>query len=168
MQQSMPLPVAARHTAAGWRRAQLRILMCVAMAAFTSAAVAQPHETSRGDLVLRASTVASASLNPATAAQHGIEVSPRRSVLNVVVMRGAARKTVAAEVTATSRTLAGLSQDIRMDRVLANGYVSYIGSYDFLPGEVVDFKIRARPLQPVKGRPLSLSFRERMRKSATP
>ena len=118
--------------------------------------------------MLRASTTASASLNAATAARHGIEVSPRRAVLNVVVMRGAARETIAADVTATSRTLAGLSQDIRMERVLANGYVSCIGSYDFLPGEVVDFKIRARPLQPANGRPLSPSFRERMRTSATP
>lgn len=144
-------PSALRRCAAG---------LLLAMAGFSVAA--QVHETRRGDLVLRGSTIASDRINPATASRHGIEPSPTRGVLNVVVMRGAKGGTIAAEVKATSLSLAGVRQDIEMREVRANGRISYMGSYDLLPREVVDFEISARPLRPANSQPLQLKFRDRM------
>lgn len=125
-------------------------------------ATAQVHEARRGDLLLRSSTVASERINPATASRHGIEPSPTRGVLNVVLMRGRNGRTIAAEVSASSTNLAGVRQEIEMREVRANDRISYMGTYDFLPREVVDFEITARPLLPEKSRPISLKYRDRM------
>lgn len=49
-----------------------------------------------------------------------------------------------------------------MRAVRENGRVSYMGTYDVLPREVLDLEVRARPLQPPKSRELVLRYRERM------
>lgn len=126
------------------------------------AAAAQPREIRRGDLVLRSSTVSSERVDPAAASRHGIEPAANRALLNVVLIRGKAGKTIPAEVTASARNLAGVSQKIEMLEVRENERVSYVGTYEFLPREVIEFKIEARPLQPPNSRPLTLSYRERM------
>lgn len=148
----------------GWhcRPAWFRISAGLFLATAAFCALAQVHEARRGDLVLRSSTVASDRINPATAGKHGIEPSPTRGVLNVTVLRGPDGRTVPAEVAASSVNLAGIRQDIEMREVRADGRVSYVGSYDFLPREVIDFEITARPLRPANSRPLSLKYRDRM------
>lgn len=144
----------------GWLSS--RFLPAMLLAAIAFAAAAQPREVSRGDLVLRSSTVASELIDAATAARHGIEPAANRAVLNVVLLRGPKREPVAAEVTAFSRNLAGVRQEIGMKEVRENERVSYVGSYQFLPKEVLDFEITAKPLRPQEARPLTLSYRERM------
>ncbi len=141
-----------------------RVRICAGLLLATAAfcAVAQVHEARRGELVLRSSTVASDRINPATASKHGIEPFPTRGVLNVTVLRGRNGKTVPAEVAASSINLAGVRQDIEMREVRAGDRVSYVGSYDFLPREVIDFEITARPLWPANSRPLTLKYRDRM------
>jgi hypothetical protein len=49
-----------------------------------------------------------------------------------------------------------------MKEVRTKDRVSYMGTYDFLPREVVDFEVVATPLRPEKSRPLSLKYRDRM------
>ncbi len=144
----------------GWLTSRFAHAMLLAGMAF--AAAAQPHEVSRDDLVLRSSTVASERIDPAAAARHGIERSPTRAVLNVVLLRGPKRETIAAQVTASSRNLAGVRRQIDLKEVRENERVSYVGSYEFLPKEVIDFEITAKPLRPEQSRPLKLSYRERM------
>jgi hypothetical protein len=126
------------------------------------AAAAQPREVRRGDLVLRSSTVSSERIAAETASRHGIEPAPNRAVLNVVLMRGKNRQTIPAEVTASSRNLAGVRQKIDMREVRENERISYIGAYEFLPWEAIDIEIQAKPLRPAKSRPLALRYRERM------
>lgn len=145
---------------AGWLFTHFLPAMLLAALAF--AAAAQPREARRGDLVLRSSTVASERIDAATAARHGIEPAANRAVLNVVLLRGPKRQPVAAEVTASSRNLAGVRQEIGMKEVREGGRVSYVGSYEFLPKEVLDIEITAKPLRPDEARPLTLSYRERM------
>lgn len=145
---------------AGWLSSRFLPAMLLAAAAF--AAEAQPREARRGDLVLRSSTVASERIDAATAARHGIRPAANRAVLNVVLLRGPKREPVAAEVTALARNLAGVRQKIEMREVRENRRVSYVGSYEFLPKEVLDIEITAKPLRPEEARPLTLSYRERM------
>jgi Domain of unknown function (DUF4426) len=144
----------------GWLAS--RLVPAMLLGGLACAAAAQPREVTRGDLVLRSSTVASERIDPATASRHGIEPSPNRAVLNVVLLRGPKREPVPAEVTALSRNLAGVRRDIELKEVRENERVSYVGSFEFLPKEVIDIEITARPVQPDQARPLTLSYRERM------
>jgi len=137
------------------------------LAALTGlAAHAQAHEARQGGYLLRSSTVSSQRIAPQTAARHGIAPAPGRALLNVVVLRTAspssAQATVAAEVSASRQDLAGVHQRIPMREVRANGYISYIGSYEFLPREVIDFTVTATPADGQGGAPLTLTYRERM------
>jgi hypothetical protein len=138
------------------------LIVAFLLSLVAAAAAAQPREVRRGDLVLRSSTASSERIDPETASRHGIDPAPNRAVLNVVLMRGKNRQTIPAEVTASSRNLAGVRRKIDMLEVRENERVSYIGTYEFLPREVVDINIRAKPLRPVKSRPLTLRYRERM------
>lgn len=117
-----------------------------------------------GDVLLRSSTVASDGIDAATASRHGIDPSPHRGVLNVVVLsedRGG-RKTLPAKVAASTRNLAGVRSDIDMREVRENDRVSYLGTYEFAPREVLDFKIEAWPAGSRAEQPLTLAYRERM------
>ncbi|MEO8654933.1 MAG: DUF4426 domain-containing protein [Ramlibacter sp.] len=143
-------------------RPALRVVQAMLLAGIACGAAAQPREVTRGDLVLRSSTVSSERIDPATASRHGIEPSPNRAVLNVVVLRGRKRETIPADVTAASRSLTGVRRRIDLKEVRENGRVSYVGSYEFLPKEVLDIEITAKPLRPDQSRPLKLSYRERM------
>ena len=143
-------------------RAAATALATACLLAFAQHSAAQTHEVRSGQYTLRSSTVSSERIDPATAARHGIEPSSKTAVLNVVVLRGSARETVPAEVSATARSLAGVRQEIGLREVRENGRVSYLGSYDVLPREVVDFEVEARPLQAGKSPSLVLRWRERM------
>ena len=133
------------------------------IAACAMSAAAQPQEVSRGDYVLRSSTVLSTTIDPVTAREHGIERSSSRGVLNVVVQRRgkAASGNVPAQVTAFARNLAGMEREVPMREAKApNGWVSYIGTYEFAPREVLDFIVTARPRG--SQTELSLKFRDRL------
>lgn len=138
------------------------ILAAAVLLAAAQPSLAQSHEVRRGDFKLRSSTVSSERIDPATAARHGIEPSAGTAVLNVVLLRGSARETVAAEVSATARSLSGVRQEIGLREVRENGRVSYLGSYDVLPREVVDLEVKAKPLQAQEPPTLVLRWRERM------
>lgn len=137
------------------------VLMAIFLAA-SGPAWSQAHVSKEGGFTLRASTVSSETLPESTANAQGIERDPRRGVLNVSIHQqdGARDKNVRAEVHATARNLTGQKRDIPMKEVDANGYVSYLGTYDFVRGEVVDFLIDAKPQG--SDRTLSLTFRDRM------
>lgn len=138
------------------------LLVPLVAALWCAAADAQPHQVARDGYTLRASTVASTTLDPRTASSHGIEPAPDRGVLNVMVERSQPpRRNVAADVKVVARNLGGVQEEIPMRQVTApNGMVSYVGAYEFAPREVLDFHVTARP------RPgsteLSLEFRDRM------
>lgn len=140
----------------------LRATLLAATVAMCGPLSAQSHTSEEGPFILRASTVSSETLPESTANAHGIERDPRRGVLNVVLLRkeGAAEKTLQADVHAVARNLSGHKRDVAMKEVKANGYVSYMGTYDFVRGEVIDFLIDAKPRD--TDRKLSLTFRDRM------
>jgi hypothetical protein len=140
------------------------MIAAVAALTFCPAGPAQPRESWAGNFVLRSSTVASDRIDPATAERHGIEPSPTRGVLNAVVLeRGAngQERPVAAKVSVVSRTLAGVTQDIPMKAVKENGRISYVGTFEFLPRETLEFVVTAAPMakQAVS---LRLQYQERM------
>jgi hypothetical protein len=141
----------------------------LALACATSlAAHAQPHEATRANLVLRASTVVSTAIDPAAARRDRIDPAPDRALLNVTLLRrspGGAETTQRAKVSAARRDLAGITQRIRMRAVTENGRTSYLGVYEFLPREVVRIDVRAVP-QGRQEAALRLTFRERMPPSA--
>lgn len=144
--------------------ARARAIVALALATAAGLAPAQPHEATRGKLTLRSSTVASGMIDKATADRHGIEQAPDVGVLNVVLARSDKDRLlpVPARVTAEAWSLSGVRQRIEMREVSEQGRVSYMGTYDFLPREVIDFHITARPLDAQSGPALSLTYRDRM------
>lgn len=123
---------------------------------------AQPHTVSAGPYTLRASTIYSLAIPERIATANGIVRDPLRAVVNVMVsaMRGNTSLNQRARVHATARGLTGQTRDIPMREIVANGQVSYLGTYDFVAGEVIEFTIDAAPLG--SGRKLSLTFRDRL------
>ena len=154
------MSLAAHHPARPIRPSRIAALL---IATCVLAAAAQPQEVSRDGYTLRSSTILSTAVAPRTAREHGIEPSPSRGVLNVVVQREgqAASGNLPAEVTAIARNLAGMERDIPMREAQApNGWVSYVGTYEFAPREVLDFIVTARPQG--SQTELSLKFRDRL------
>lgn len=141
----------------------LRPFAPVLLASIGAAAMAQPHQISRDGYTLRSSTVASTAIDRRTAQAHGIEPSASRGVLNVLVQRtgDAPSENVQADVSAVARNLAGMERQIPMRPAIAeNGMVSYLGTYEFLPREVLEFTVTARPRD--TGIELSLKFEDRL------
>lgn len=147
------------------RSAVFAVLTC---AAWIGVAQAQPHLVKDGDYTLRSNVVSSESIAEETARLHGIKPGQHTAVLNVMVLKNVdgAQWPVAANVSATRTTLAGVRRDIKLSEVEAQGRVTYMGSFDFVPREVLDLKIEARvdPASPA----LRLSFRERMNPTQVP
>ncbi|HEX5737776.1 MAG TPA: DUF4426 domain-containing protein [Hydrogenophaga sp.] len=143
-------------------------LIVCAWAFWTGIAQAQPHVVQEGTFTLRSSVVNSETLPEETAQRHGITPGPHTAVLNVVVLKDidGEQWPVAANVSVTRTTLAGVQRDIELRAVEAQGRVSYLGSFDFVPREVLDFAITARidPASPV----LRLNYRERMNPTQLP
>ena len=69
---------------------------------------------------------------------------------------------IPAQVQAEAWSLSGVRQEIAMREVREDGRVSYVGTYDFLPREVIDFLITATPLDRPAAQPLALAYRDRM------
>ena len=128
-------------------------------------AQAQSHATESDRYVLRSTTVASEPIDAAAAQRHGVVPAPDRAVVNVVLLRRAsvgAYITVPARVAVSMRTASGFSSDIEMLEVRENGAISYLGSYQFLPRQMINFDISAAPTEDAQQRPLKLDYRERM------
>lgn len=143
-------------------------LTALSCAAWSAVALAQPHAVQHGLFTLRSSVVNSQSISPESAREHGIEPSEDRAVLNVVLLRDVDGVSwpIRAAVSATRTTLAGVQRDIELRPVSDQGRVSYVGTFEFVPREVLDFKVTARidPASPL----LELSFRERMAPTQLP
>ena len=142
--------------------AVLQIATTLLMAFAPATAWAQAHEARSGSYVLRGSVVASQSFAASTARAHGIEPAADRAVLNVVVERtsGGATVNVPAAVQASTTNLAGVRRGIEMRPVVGDGQVSYLGTFDFLPREVLDFRVVATPEG--GSAPIELVYRDRM------
>ncbi|MEJ8838825.1 DUF4426 domain-containing protein [Ramlibacter sp. AN1133] len=134
------------------------------LAVVATTATAQPHEATRGKLTLRSSTVASVTIDKATARRHGIDQAPDVGVLNVLLARTdeGLLHPIPARVEAQAWSLSGVRQQIEMREVREGGRVSYVGSYNFLPREVIDFRITAKPTDSRAAPALSLAYRDRM------
>lgn len=128
-----------------------------------SCAFAQPHEQASGPYVLRSTVTRSTLLSAATADKHGIERGDRVAVLNVAVLRqgSGVPGSVPAQVHAQVRNLAGVKRDVDLEQVAEAGGFSYLGTFRFSHGEVLDFRITATPLAD-KGTTLTLAYRDRM------
>jgi len=168
---AMPGPTVPRATTVRWPclRSAWRRLGALALAvAAPAGALAQPHAVQHGAFTLRSSVVASQSLPAATLRRHGLAPDAHTAVLNAVVLRavGEAEWPIAAALTATCTTLAGVRRAIALHPVSFQGRVSYVGDFRFTPDEVLDFRISARidPGSPV----LRLAFRERMPPATRP
>lgn len=140
-----------------------RVAGCL-LSAVAAGVSAQSHEVERGGVVLRSSSVASDRIDATTARLHGIEPSPDRAVLNVVLLTTQPNNppTLPAQVSASSINMAGVRNVIEMREVRENDRVSYMGSYAFAPREVLDFEVTALPTGTDQRAPLTLRYRERM------
>lgn len=140
----------------------LWVALALGLLSPASRAFAQAHVHDAGLHVVRASTVSAANLPAAMLEQHAIPALPNVAVLNVTVQRrsGDALRNVPAEVEVTARNLGGIETSVQMREMVADGHVSYLGVYRFLPREVLDFRISARP----KGeeQAVTLEFRDRL------
>lgn len=127
-----------------------------------AAVQAQPHEAQTPEHVLRASTVDASSLPDAMRRHHGIPLRANTGVLNVILLRlvDGHQRNVPAELDVRARNLYGIETPVEMRQVVADGFVSYLGVYDFVPHQVLDFRITARPVG--KGAALTLEFRDRL------
>lgn len=120
------------------------------------------HEVREGDFVLRSKLVAAGELDPATAQRHDIPRGTNRAVLNVALVRATDASPVRAVVTASSRSATGERQKILVREVDQKAGPSYMGSFEFPPGQELEFVVEARPAEKKDGKLLSLTFRERM------
>lgn len=96
------------------------------------------------------------------ASVNGIVRGPKHGLLNVLVSqaKGNATSNTRANVRAFARDLTGQKRDIPTREIVANGSVTYLGTYDVVTGEVIDFVMEAVPLG--SERKLSLTFRDRL------
>ena len=108
---------------------------------------AQPHVKEDGDYILWASTVSAQALPEAMRNKYGIPPGPGKGMLNVTVQRklGGEVRNVPARIDVPAHDLMGIPTSVDLQQVSAQAMVSYLGVYDFLPREVLDFRILAWP-----------------------
>ena len=125
-------------------------------------AAAQVHTQESGDLVVRASTSSAANLPDKMRQEHGIPTDPNTAVLNVTVQRksNGAMRNVPARLEVRARNLYGVETSVSMKETAINDFVSYMGTYSFLPREVLDFRVVAYPAGAAQ--PITLEFRDRL------
>lgn len=138
-------------------------LLIAALCLPSMPAKAQSHTEQFGPYTVRSSSVSSQTLAPSSAREHGIEPAPDLAVLNVLVQHTDEQghvRTVPADVKAQTRTLTGVTRDVPLKESSVNGYITYTGTYTFLPRQVIDLMITAQP----RGthQVLNTTYRERM------
>lgn len=144
-----------------YRAAQFALAVSACLIAGLALAT-ERHEVRAGDLVLRSKLMAAGELDPATAQRHDIPRGKNRAVLNVALVRASDASPVRAVVTASSRSAAGERQKILVREVKRGAETSYMGSFEFPPGQELEFVVEARPAEKADGKLLSMTFRERM------
>lgn len=150
-----------RRRTVGWAiRCAFLLFVCSA-----PPALAQPHEQQFGDYVVRASTTSALSLPTVVREQHRIPSTGQHAVLNVIVQDRGDRGLVngRASIVVRAHNLMGNPTSIEMREVVENGFVSYLGVYEFLPREVLDFTVTVTPAGST--RELVLKFRDRLGRS---
>jgi hypothetical protein len=137
--------------------------LALALALAAAPAFAQPHELTEGGYVLRSSAVPSVALAPAIAQSHGVVPRAGTGVLDVSVYRSgsAAWNPLPAQVQASVTDLTGVKQAIEMKAARTDGYVSYYGTFGYLPDQELEFVITARPQG--SGRELTLRYQDTVR-----
>ncbi len=142
---------------------QYRPWIVLALSLASLHAQAEPRLERAGSYVLRSSTAPTKTISAEAARAEGIEPAPTRAVLNVVVRRKdkAAVENVRARVTASVTDPAGVRRAIEMRPAVADAMVSYIGAFDFVPSQVLEFEIVAVPDAP-GAKPITLRYRDRM------
>jgi hypothetical protein len=125
-------------------------------------AAAQAHIQAAEDHILRASTVSASNLSDEMRNEYGIPLAANTAVLNVTVQRktDGAPRNVPARLEVQARNLYGMETGVEMRKVVANGLVSYLGTYEFLPRETLDFRITAHPEGTQQS--VTLEFRDRL------
>lgn len=108
---------------------------------------AQPHVKQDRDYILRGSTVSAQALPEAMRNKYGIPSGPGKGVLNVTVQRklGGEVRNVPARIDVKAHDLMGILTSVDLQQVSTQVMVSYLGIYDFLPREVLTFRILAWP-----------------------
>lgn len=137
-------------------------IVAIACTLWMGVAQAQPHMAQEGAFTLRSTVVNSESIAEETARAQGITPGPQTAVLNVVVLKNVdgTQWPVEADVSVTRTTMAGVRRNIALQAVKAEGRVSYLGSFDVVPREVLDIEVTARVDADTPE--LRLNYRERM------
>lgn len=124
-------------------------------------AQAQAHQTRSGACTLRSSTVASQSIPERMARSQGFVPAADLAIVNVTVTcKGrSGPRSVPAEIRVIKADLVGTEETVAMHEDRQNGYVSYIGTYRHVAGQVVQLSISAKP--EATGQALTLAYRQR-------
>lgn len=140
----------------------LRLPTLLWFLAVPGSALAQSHEQVAGPYVLRATVSTTAAIAEESAQAHGIEQKADRAILNVIVLNRDDPRQIPqpARVSAQITDLAGVLQEVELRRIEANNRISYTGTFQFLPREVVEFRISAQPEGSTET--IDLQFRERL------
>mgnify|MGYP000105311589 FL=1 len=109
-----------------------------------------------GDYEIHYSAMPTGLLNPAVAADYGILRSRSKALLMVTILHQG--ESVSGAVDARIQENDDPPTEIEMRRVRDDGWVSYIGTFDFEPGRGLNFAIMANPH--AEGGPFQLAFRQ--------
>ncbi len=143
---TIPYPGLIRATA---------LLLALMSAALPLAASAQQSERF-GDYEVHYSAVPTALLNTEVAQGYGILRSRTKALMMVTILHQGESVTGAVDVSAREND--DPPREIPMRRVRDGGWVSYVGTFDFEPGQGLNFVITANP-HGTAG-PFQLAFRQ--------
>lgn len=137
------------------------LVLALMSALLAPIAASQSHEREVGTHLVRSNVVRSMFLDPGVARNYGIAPAPDRAILIVMVARSGTTplQPVKAEVAAWIMRDAA-PQPIPMHEMVVNDGVSYLGVFQFVPGEDVDLKVEAQPATTTDR--VELQFRESM------
>ena len=120
-------------------------LLALALFAVTPAPAQEAQSQSRTHQ-LRANIAIARSIAPEVAKRYGIDQGPRSAIVDVVVIRLEGKhETVPAAVEVRASNLTGQTTQVRMRAMPEAGRTSYLGVYRFVPDEVTDFDVVAKP-----------------------
>lgn len=117
-----------------------------------------PGEAHQGEWTLYWSAYPTADLDPAMAAEYGVEQRPRGALVTVSLVRDLdPRASAGARVEIAARTLLGDPRPVRVRSIERDGVVSWLGELDVQHREMLVFSVSAHlPTQPA---PFTAEFR---------
>jgi hypothetical protein len=136
-------PIFAMHSRALLPALTLAVTLCL----LPGDGAAQLYERASGSHTVRANVIGSLFLEPAIAREHAIVPSRDRAILNVIVVPtgAAASGGVPAKVDARVTPAGQTSRTVPMREVAVEGSVSYLGTFEFLPGRSVEVNLAVQP-----------------------